>query len=154
MYHIPDNQVQHNGSEKRKAGFHCLHKIYILKARYLAQNYWDWVWYDELWILRRVHMWYHPPRSLLFFIKIIGKQNPNPIIVLLFITAIFSISKQAPAFIKCFPVFWQFQDMKWCLYILANTCILWKVVVICEVVILVFLLCSRVAVKAVIFFLA
>ena len=83
-------------------------------------------------------MWYHPPRSPLFFIKIIIKQKPNPIIVLLFIITIFPISKQAPAFIKYFPVFWQFQDMKSCLYILL---------VICEEVILVFLLCSRVAVR-------
>ena len=92
-------------------------------------------------------MWYHPPRSSLFFIKIIIKQKPNPIIVLLFIITVFPISKQAPAFIKYFPVFWQFQDMKWCLYILEETCILWKAVVICKVVILVFLLCSRVAVR-------
>ena len=58
-------------------------------------------------------MWYHPPRSLLFFIKIIIKQKPTPImIVLFFLITIFPISKQIPAFIKYFPVFWQFQDVK------------------------------------------
>ena len=79
--------------------------------------------------------------------KIIIKQKPNPIIVLLFIITIFPISKQAPAFIKYFPVFWQFQDMQWCLYVVADKCILWKAIVVCKVVILVFLLCSRVACK-------
>ena len=100
-----------------------------------------------IWRIMNIAYMISPSKISLFFMKIIIKQKPNPIIVLLFIITIFPISKQAPAFIKYFPAFWQFQDMQWCLYVVADKCILWKAIVVCKVVILVFLLCSRVACK-------